>query len=264
MVRDHALQVFNDCGPCCECDDFLAVYEAIRQLRNKYASMIERAKTVRDTYASNKERFLASKSCREGNRLRIVVRTYCPSLLDIVVGYCNTTDECINNIVIPISFVYSDLAGDKDPFAESLPLTAESTDIGVIAPGLTYRAGNYGMLPSRGGLDRGSPELYAMAGTWPWYWVTFEGLQSGVLGQVHFQIYFPQAVSGARAEIVLDAYQVTTWSNAEPEEVPVAGYVTGGGPVLPVAKNNRMPGAPKKVVVPLVTDPCPNAYEGLF
>lgn len=97
-----AIQLFNDCGPCCECDDFVRTYEGIRRLFFRYLDLGQRAERTRDQFRENKERWERSASCRFDNSMRIVVSQNGRCVLGVGGVFCNVTDCCISPVILKL------------------------------------------------------------------------------------------------------------------------------------------------------------------
>jgi hypothetical protein len=98
-----ALQVFNDCGPCCECDDYIHTYEGVRRLFFRYLDLGQRAEATRDQFALNKDRWERSAACRFANSIRLVAVNNGSCLLGVGGAHCNVTECCISPVVLTLS-----------------------------------------------------------------------------------------------------------------------------------------------------------------
>lgn len=256
-VQDHALEINNDCGACCQCQDFINVYEAIRRMRDRYADLVLRAQVARDLYKLNRERFLKQADCRYNDPLRVVLQPVCPNMAAVSIGYCHQGDTCLTNVVIPFSFVYEDTTGYKDPDDPTKPLSADTTcpSGGDIVCGSCHRIGNVGEQRQRG-LTPASNELYTPGGAWPNYYVTFDRLQPGSLGSISFYMQFVDSKSSDNVELVADAYQVDLPQPVTEYGVPIPGYIPGEGPVGEEAKADHLINQPVKASISILTAPC--------
>ena len=190
VVTPATLRVSNDCGPCCECQDFINVYEAIRKLMTKYNELGKRAEAVRDLYLANKKRWEDSKSCRAGQNLRIISHAVPICRAALAVGICNNTDEKITDVTLTIDFTGS----DRD---------------GHILANTTIRSGNEGPTPA----DRTT--VYELQGSWPNYTAHFDCISPGRMGQVTFMMKFPDCIDGDIIRVKLSSDQGTTFQDQE-------------------------------------------------
>lgn len=232
QIRDHAIQNFSDCGPCCECDDFINVYEAIRRLRDKYADLIQRAQAARDLYKSNRARFVTQRECRIADSLRLKVAPVCPNRLDVIVGFCNNTGECIRDMVLTLAFEYEENG-------QSLISTCENDpgETGVeMDCNTTFRSGN-STPPSkteRAYRTPGHMEPYTIGGVWPNYWAHFDAVNPGNLAAISTRFFFPEATTADNLFVTADAYQVPGGIPAtEPGESPIPNVSLRNGPLTP-------------------------------
>lgn len=216
-LRAGAVRIQDDCNPCHSCDDFIAIYEATRKLRDRLAALVERARDVQVAYEDGLARFERQRECREGFSLRITQEAYCPCRLGIAVGFCNPQDVCVDGLVIPISFTYSDLEG-CGTVAASTPASAR------ILPNSTYRGG---FVRDNRSVAR---EAYMLNGRWPHYWAYFPKVQPHQQATVTFVMEFPNCSSSDRIETTIDAYSVPGVLGGESGSPPIPDYTPGVGP----------------------------------
>ena len=229
-VRDHTIQIFNDCGPCCDCDDFIAVWEAIRKLRNRYAALIARAQAARDLYHINRQRWNESKECREADRLRLILQPSCPGELGVAVGYCNNSEDCIDGLVIHISFDYEDKTGDCNNAADNGPLTAISTPtFGQLLCSSVFRQGNIDGTANPP--KRISNEFYVLGGVYPHFYAIWDKVDPGTMASVTFRIQYVDTTTTDSIEAIADAFAVGSNIIINPDGSPVPGYKPGEGPL---------------------------------
>lgn len=101
-----ALQIFNDCGPCCPCDDFVRTYEGIRKLFYRYQALGERAESTRDLYATNIDRWERQKACRITQSIRLVLSAERYGVLFVGGVHCNGTECCVTPVILRTTFEY--------------------------------------------------------------------------------------------------------------------------------------------------------------
>lgn len=98
----NTLQLSNDCGPCCECDDFVAVYEALRRLTARFNRLGLRAEAIRDQYIANKEAWEDEVLFRRGRALRLVSHSLPYKHIAIGFGICNASELPIKDIALEL------------------------------------------------------------------------------------------------------------------------------------------------------------------
>jgi hypothetical protein len=103
-VAQATLQVNNDCGPCCDCDEFLRVYEGIRRLDARYRSIATQAEQARDTFQSNISRWDAQAACRSFQNLRLVLDPERNCGLFVAGVHCNNVQCCTAPLVLRTTF----------------------------------------------------------------------------------------------------------------------------------------------------------------
>ena len=226
-VRNHTLKIDNDCGPCCECDDFLAVWEAIRKLRDRYADLVSQAQQARDLYHANRERFLKQQECRLNDKLRLILEPSCPAQLGVAAGYCNNSSECVVGLVIHISFDYSD-ANNCPDLDGSTPLKANTTAaFSTVVCDSTFRGGFVDQ-SRRKNKQYVRNEFYTLGGDWPHFWAYFPFVDPGGMAYVTFRLAFDNPTTEDVVEAVADAFQVGSQALVQGGS-PVQGYVPGSG-----------------------------------
>ncbi len=121
-----AIQVMNDCGPCCECDDFVNTYEGLRKLDDRYHALGERAEAARDQYALNLARWQNARECFIKTPMRMVIRQDFGCIIGMGLNFCNLTSECIKDLEIRLTMEgFKD--GLPDPSMSALePLCPET------------------------------------------------------------------------------------------------------------------------------------------
>jgi hypothetical protein len=186
VITPGTVQIFNDCGPCCECQDFINVYEGIRKLVEKYNELGKRAEAVRDLFQANKQRWETSKTCREGQNLRITSHAVPVCRAALAFGICNNSDEKIEDVTLTIDFTGSARAGH-------------------ILANTTVRNGNEGPTPS----DRTT--VYELDGAWPVYTAHFDCISPGRMGSITTMMKFPDCNEGDTIKVKLTSNQGSTF-----------------------------------------------------
>lgn len=255
-VRDNSLKLSNDCGPCCECEDFINTYEGIRRLRDRYADLFARAKAVRDLYIKNRNRVIDSANCRKNDPLRVVIRPLCPDEVAVAVGFCNNTDQCLYNLIIPISFEYTSA---NVSFSEC---NADTQYNGTGEPDITcnstFRSGNRDENKSQGNSGN-ALDFYKLGGEYPHFYAAWERVDPGGLAQVTFRVNFPNSQEGDVAEVSVDAYAIGQSNvplTGTGSKIPIPGYEPGSGPLTAEAKAARLVDSCKVVRAGLLQEDC--------
>lgn len=95
-----AVTLGNDCRPCCECDDYVAVYRAAARVHGRYRDLGRLAEAVRARFAENKARWLDQKACREARRLRVTLVSAAPGGVIVLAAVCNPSKDCVRVAVV--------------------------------------------------------------------------------------------------------------------------------------------------------------------
>jgi hypothetical protein len=100
LTNAHALQFFNDCQPCCTCNDYVRTYRGLTNVWNQYQAMGAQAEAIRDTFASNVARWNAQRACRIAQPIKLVLNPEARCNLFIGGLYCNMFDCCLRPLVL--------------------------------------------------------------------------------------------------------------------------------------------------------------------
>jgi len=180
-LMPHTLTINNDCGPCCECQDFFNVYEGIRRLYNKYAALAKRAEAVRDQFKLNGERWEASRECRSDTLLRASMFPFVECKVAVAVGMCNNTDKPIKDFTLVMDF--SGSAGLACTLCDSVARKGNTDPAGRQSP---YKL-----------------EPYKLSGEFPQFRATFDCLEPGLNAFVTFQLDFSPGSDGQVVQLDL-------------------------------------------------------------
>jgi hypothetical protein len=176
-VVKSTLHISNDCGPCCSCEDFMAVYEAIRQSSNRYRTLGMRAEAVRDQLRANIARWQKAGDCRKQANVQAVAEAFAGCKVAFGVGICNNSDSPLRDVTLKVSFEYG---------PDSSGVTATSSVTGCIICNSTTRLGNILL----GGTKRPGSTAYNLEGSWPEFTIHFDCINPGTLGSVNWVMQF--------------------------------------------------------------------------
>lgn len=198
-IVPNTLKLSNDCGPCCECQDFINVYEAIRRLINEYNALGLRAEGVRDQYRTNLENWNEEREVRLRQPLRLVSQSLARNKVAIAFGICNNTDRPMTDVELRLCFNY----GPDPEGVEAVTLVP-----GCPMPFSTYMVGN-----TEPGIATPCKRLpYELLGSWPRFSAHFDCIDPDRTGAVSTVFDFRDGVYGQQVEMVLRAFGVLTAS----------------------------------------------------
>ena len=167
------LQIFGDCAPCCECDDFVNTYAALAQLWQQYKDMGDRAKAVRDQLGVGSdsviEMFKAIAADCASCSIRMGLMAVPANVISATIEVCNNSSENLPGGPMVITISASVPPSDK---------------IGLIC-GSTLISGDAG---SAGICDFGNAEL---DGAYPVYSHEFDEIRPGSKASVSFRLVYP-------------------------------------------------------------------------
>lgn len=92
------LQVGNDCKACCDCDDYVTAANYMNDVHDQYAEIGQTYQSIRDVYHSNITRWDTARACIERRPLRLFLQPQLCPFLDVVIQFCNHTNECVSDI----------------------------------------------------------------------------------------------------------------------------------------------------------------------
>lgn len=104
VLRQSAatLKIGNDCGPCCDCQDYVNVYKALRRLHSQFLALGQRAEAARDIYATDVTRLETQRTCSLSDIIHVVLRAQ-GDYVDIAASICNTSEERWPNVEMQIA-----------------------------------------------------------------------------------------------------------------------------------------------------------------
>jgi hypothetical protein len=181
-----AIQIFNDCGPCCECDDFVNTYEGIRRLFDRYLELGDRAEAVRDQYAENKLRWDASARCRKNNPIRVVLQQEYGCRIAIGAAFCNLNECCIAPVELRMTLqVFRD--GEIDAAVTGATFVCEET--------------------KRSGSDtRGQEVGFAYNGAFPAFTATYDHADPQSTSKFRTRATIPSCGPGSALRVTVTAH----------------------------------------------------------
>jgi len=203
-----ALEVHNDCIPCCDCSYYSRTYKGLKRQWNLHSDIATDAEEVRDTYQDNIDRWLAEKDCRESNPLRVVFIPHPEGKIGGGIIWCNTYPCCAVPVVVRFTFqVYSN--GEE---VEDAGRDCQETEI------------------SGTGTEQGD-EHYTLMGSWPVYEAQYDFIdpqdkarcsfkiciknpQPGMNAQVTTTVHFPDEMETSREGVECDPVEAEV-----PEEI---------------------------------------------
>jgi hypothetical protein len=97
------LDIGNDCGPCCDCQDYVNVQKAMLNLEAKLRADAALAEVIRDELAADIERWNAAKECRDNQPLSLNLILTNNKYIDMDFGVCNPYNDCLPNITVHIT-----------------------------------------------------------------------------------------------------------------------------------------------------------------
>ena len=181
-----AIEMLNDCGPCCDCEFFARTYQGLKRQWFLYQGIATDAENVRDMFKSNVDRWHAAKVCRESNplSLSLLPEPDCKIIHSAIFG--NTSKCCLRNIHFRFTFYYYRAGVLIDP------------------PDLSYYDCNRTEI--LGDPQTNGPERIALLGDYPVYEAISDYANPQSTTRVTFRFCFPGCEENDRVKIRTDVY----------------------------------------------------------
>ena len=196
-----ALELSNDCQPCCDCDYFIRTYAGVRRQWNNWLGIATDAQEARDIYAANRERWLDERDCRVANPLKLILVGGDTGCQTFVGGsYCNVSACCLAPLELRFSFRY---------FEDGVEVAAPPAT--VCQQALIEGSSTNGQTP------------YVLLGEWPVLSAVFSAIDSHTTSMVRFRICVPGCGSGQALRVTITAHASDPDPNPAGEicEIPV-------------------------------------------
>ena len=139
-LEPATLQIGNDCGPCCVCDDYVRVYKGLRRVWQTYKEIGQRAVATRDQLAANILRFEESKACRQNRILSVQALPHNGNKVELLAAVCNASGDCTLNVELRLRVTVNNQKFPPDLPADAL---APTVDCGSV-----LLSGDRGLEPS--------------------------------------------------------------------------------------------------------------------
>lgn len=163
-VTPNTLRIGNDCGVCCECDDYINVYTALRRLHTRYRTMGQTIEQMRRTHAANVARWTANAACRQGTVLRVATIPLGVDFMDVAASICNNSPTCLYDVEVTLAVTVN------NPQQPTIPAPGSCTTFASNAQGQT--------LP------------YELAQTEEGFVSFWDVLEPGAAGRIRFRLEF--------------------------------------------------------------------------
>jgi hypothetical protein len=191
-----ALKLLNDCGPCCDCDNFVRTYVGLRRQWILYEGIAQNAEVARDRLSSNITRWEAQKLCREADplRLSLLSEKQCSMAYSVVFG--NTSKCCLRAVHFRFTVTQDVLA----PATAITPYDLQKTKV--------YMDGQSGAVP------------YVLIGNYPVYEIIVPYCNPQSNTRMTFRLCFPGCSNLTRVKIRTDVYWEGSSSNEQYPNYP--------------------------------------------
>lgn len=103
---EAAIEVLNDCAPCCDCDYFARTYQGLKRQWFGYQELAADGINTRDQHQVNIDRWHAAKECRENNPLRPVVAIQPDCKTQFGISFGNTSKCCLVGVHIRFTLFF--------------------------------------------------------------------------------------------------------------------------------------------------------------
>jgi hypothetical protein len=179
-AEENRILLRNDCKVCCECSDYVKVYEAIRRLFHRYKELAKRAELARQKFIANIQRWELARECRRKQTLRAITVALPECRLAVAAGVCNQSDFPLKDVRVRITFY-----GPR----------------GCVICNTVYRRGNVDVQEGKDKSHILKP--YTLEGEWPTYEAAFECIHPATNGYVMFLVQYDHC-TGKEVKIVVE------------------------------------------------------------
>tara|TARA_R110002020_G_scaffold16515_4_gene58250 strand:- start:5733 stop:7484 length:1752 start_codon:yes stop_codon:yes gene_type:complete len=195
-----AIEMLNDCGPCCDCEFFARTYQGLKRQWSLYQGIATDAESARNQYRLNVDRWHAQKACRELNPLSLALLSNPDCKVTHSAVFGNTSKCCLRNVHFRFTFYY--YRGGQL----------------ISPPALEYFDCNRTEL--LGDPQLNGPEPYVLQGDYPVYEAisAYANPQSNT--RITFRFCFPGCEEDDRVKIRTDVYWEGVVSNEEYPNYP--------------------------------------------
>lgn len=180
-----ALQVYNNCDPCCTCADYMNTYAGIRRLYDQFAALGRQAEATRDLFQNNIDRWNTQKACRESQSLQLLLNPEPQNNLFLGASHCNSTSCCIVPLVLRLTFEY--FSGGTATDSSDVALSCRETQ--------------------RSGADTNNQDTqYQPVNNWPVLDSFFERADPSGLSTLRTRMNIPAAAGNDTMRVTLSAH----------------------------------------------------------
>jgi len=236
---ENAIEIGNDCGPCCECDYFVRTYKGLKRQWDLHQIITSCLEQTRDQHKLNIDRWLEEKRCREADPLKPVLLPESQCKAAVGVLFCNTNKCCAVPMTLRFTFEY---------FSGGVSVTPSSEPPCVAA--LAYST------PQRNS-ELYTPQPIVLKGSWPVYEHTFDFVDPQATAQVAFRICLPSCVPGDALLLHATAHypNMKPWVDlGTPGIAPDGSTITGTGGLIPPPAGGGLPPVRCPEISSCVTD----------
>lgn len=193
-----AVELLNDCGPCCDCEYFARTYQGLKRQWFFYSAIATDAEDTRDTLNNNLDRWHAQKICRESKPLNValLIQPDCKVVHSTIFG--NTSKCCLRNVHFRYTFTYYRDGAE------------------IVPPELKY----YDCMRTEvlASPQKNGAESIQLVGDYPVYEAIIDYIDPQDNGRLTFRFCFPGCKPTDRVSIRTDVYwEDTTTTDPRPE-----------------------------------------------
>jgi hypothetical protein len=94
---------FNDCSPCCDCDDYVRTYRGLKNQWNRLLNLGDRGETARDNYASARDRWANERQCRLDHAAKLLMSKESTVTAGVTASHCNMLVCCFQPLILRVT-----------------------------------------------------------------------------------------------------------------------------------------------------------------
>jgi hypothetical protein len=127
LVSPATLQIGNDCGPCCDCSDFVTVYNQLTALAGQYQGIGNSAQQTKNELTELVTIFSCIAQCIQSHPMQLQVLSGAGGLISTVASFSNATDQPIGPVTLQLDLTHDAAAIGSSPVCGVLPTIQPSS-----------------------------------------------------------------------------------------------------------------------------------------
>jgi len=200
-----ALEMHNDCLPCCDCDYYVRTYAGLKRQWNLHSDIADQMKDARTLFQEIVARWNAEKSCRETNPIRTILMSESGCKAGGGASFCNNNECCAIPVVLRLTFLVNE---------GTVPVSEGGDCLQSLINGTQFE----------------EEEAYTLAGTWPVLEAYYDYIDPQDSASLSFRVKVPGCTEATTVQFYASIHYPDSMENPDDEsctpateaEVPAA------------------------------------------